>query len=100
MDIYFVRISHEEAYTMSHITKDKINKWFAKNEDIADYLYGTIPYWGDAEFYLIATGVTKLQCNKFINAAEPFIADYKEYIKYLCNTSDIMDHFSRIRNEI
>jgi len=85
MDIYFVRISHEEVYTMTHITKDKIDKWFEKNGDMSIY-FQCEDAWDDAEFYLIATDVTEFQCRKYINSAVNFIADYKQYTRDICES--------------
>jgi len=82
MDIYFVRISHEEVYTMTHITKANIDKWYEKNGDIAFYLDDT---WDDAENYLIARDVTKLQCKKFARGRIDFITDYKQYTRDICD---------------
>ena len=86
MDIYFVRISHEECYTMTHITRDKIDKWYEKNGNIDFYLDDG---WDCAEFYLIASDVTEFQCRKFdnqkVNRYGNFIADYKEYTRYICD---------------
>ena len=86
MDIYFVRISHEEVYTMTHIAKRKIEEWYDRNYDIASY---TDDAFDDAEFYLIARDVTELQCRKFDKARYYFITDYKEYTRQICNSWSI-----------
>ena len=86
MDIYFVRISHEEVYTMTHITKNKIDEWYDKNTDISLYLDDD---WIDAEFYLIASNVTESNVEKFGYAFDDafvgnFITDYKQYTRDIC----------------
>ena len=68
MDIYFIQPSHEEVYTMTEETFDKLDKWIQENETFR-------PNWPNGcDAICIAENITEKQSRKFIN----FIEDWEE----------------------